>query len=189
MSRMDKVVWSEGMFLTPQLFQQADRYHESLLHFALGAGQPFPWGLMALDIDAERLVNGDFSLVRASGLMPDRLAVRIPDHDPVPEGRSVKPLFSPSLDVVEAYLTVPAVRVQAPNIQLDRNGASSRAPRYRAELVRAFDDPTVGLRIVANVVDGKVCAPVDSSRAVAHDIDLELLFERREQQGTVVGDA
>ena len=88
MSRMDKVVWSEGMFLTPQLFQQADRYHESLLHFALGAGQPFPWGLMALDIDAERLVNGDFSLVRASGLMPDGLAVRIPDHDPVPEVRA-----------------------------------------------------------------------------------------------------
>jgi len=144
MSRMDKVVWSEGMFLTPQLFQQADRYHESLLHFALGAGQPFPWGLMALDIDAERLVNGDFSLVRASGLMPDGLAVRIPDHDPVPEGRSVKPLFSPSLDVVEAYLTVPAVRVQAPNIQLDRNGASSRAPRYRAELVRAFDETADG---------------------------------------------
>ena len=135
MSRMDKVVWSEGMFLTPQLFQQADRYHESLLHFALGAGQPFPWGLMALDIDAERLVNGDFSLVRASGLMPDGLAVRIPDHDPVPEGRSVKPLFSPSLDVVEAYLTVPAVRVQAPNIQLDRpataRNSSARSTRRR----------------------------------------------------------
>jgi type VI secretion system protein ImpJ len=144
MSRMDKVAWNEGMFLTPQLFQQADRYHESLLHFALAVTAPFPWGLAALQIDAERLVNGDFGLGRASGLMPDGLPIRIPDHDPVPESRSVKPHFSPSVDVIDAYLTIPTVRPQAMNVQLDRNGAPPRAVRYRAELVRASDETTEG---------------------------------------------
>ena len=144
MIKADKVVWSEGMFLTPQLFQQSDRYHESLLHFALDAGHPFPWGLIALEIDAERLVNGDFGLVRATGLMPDGLAVRIPDQDPVPESRSVKPYFTSSVDVIDAYLTVPAFRPQTPSIQLDRNGAPSRPSRYRAELVRAFDETADG---------------------------------------------
>lgn len=142
MSGMDKVVWSEGMFLTPQLFQQADRYHESLLHFALRAGAPFFWGLTGVEIDAERLVNGDFSLRRASGLMPDGLAIGIPDHDPVPESRSVKPHFATSADTIDAYLAVPVLRPRAMNVQLDGHGVPARPVRYRTEVVRAFDETT-----------------------------------------------
>lgn len=142
MSGMDKVVWSEGMFLTPQLFQQADRYHEGLLHFALRAGAPFFWGLAALEIDAERLVNGDFALARAAGIMPDGLAIRIPDHDPVPESRSVKPHFTAAGDAIDAYLAIPVQRPQAMNVQLDSNGAPARPVRYRAEVIRAFDETT-----------------------------------------------
>lgn len=144
MSRIDKVVWSEGMFLTPQLFQQADRYHEGLLQFALGAGAPFAWGLTALQIDAERLANGDFSLVRATGLLHDGLAIRIPDHDPVPESRSLKPHFTTSSDVVDALLAIPVQRPQAMNVELGANGTPARPARYRAEVVRAFDETTDG---------------------------------------------
>ena len=144
MSRIDKVVWSEGMFLTPQLFQQADRYHESLLQFALGAGAPFSWGLTGLQIDAERLANGDFSLVRAVGFMPDGLAIRIPDHDPVPESRSVKPHFATSADSLDAFLAIPVQRPHAMNVELQGNGAAPRSVRYRAEVVRAWDETTDG---------------------------------------------
>jgi type VI secretion system protein ImpJ len=144
MSRSDKVVWSEGMFLTPQLFQQADRYHETLLQYALAAGRPFPWGLTALEVDEERLVNGDFALVRAGGIMPDGLAIRIPDNDPLPPSRSVKDHFSATADALSVYLSIPVVRPQTVNVLLDRNNVIPRPVRYRAELVRAFDDTTEG---------------------------------------------
>lgn len=144
MSGTDKVVWSEGMFLTPQLFQQADRYYESVVHFSRRAGEPFPWGLVAFEIDADRLVNGDFGLVRAVGVMPDGLPVRVPDHDPVPDSRSVKSHFSPSVDAIDVYLAIPTLRPQAMNVQLDKNGAPARAVRYRAEVVRAVDETTDG---------------------------------------------
>lgn len=142
MSGMDKVVWSEGMFLTPQLFQEADRYHEGLLHFALRAGAPFFWGLTALEIDSGRLVNGDFALVRASGLMPDGLPIRIPDQDAVPESRSVAPHFATSADAIDTYLAVPVQRPQAMNVALQGNSSPARPVRYRAEVVRAFDETT-----------------------------------------------
>ena len=144
MSRIDKVAWSEGMFLTPQLFQQADRYHEGLVHFALRAEAPFFWGLTGLEIDAERLVNGDFSLARAAGFMPDGLAIRIPDHDPVPESRSVKPHFATSTDAIDAYLAIPVQHPQTMNVALEGNGASPRSVRYRAEVVSAWDETTDG---------------------------------------------
>ena len=144
MSRIDKVVWSEGMFLTPQLFQQADRYHEGTLQFAVQAGAPFAWGLTGVQIDAERLANGDFSLVRATGFMPDGLAVRIPDHDPVPESRSIKPHFTTSADSIDAYLAIAVPRPQSVNVEIEGNGASARPVRYRAEVVRAWDETTEG---------------------------------------------
>ena len=45
MKRVGKVVWGEGMFLTPHLFQQADRYHEHVLDFRLRSQTPFGWGV------------------------------------------------------------------------------------------------------------------------------------------------
>jgi type VI secretion system protein ImpJ len=140
MSRIDKVVWSEGMFLTPQLFQQADRYHEGMLQFALQAGAPFAWGLTGLQVDAERLANGDFSLLRATGFMPDGLPIRIPDHDPVPETRSIRPHFTTAADSIDAYLAIAVTRPQSANVQIEANGASARPVRYRAEVVRAWDE-------------------------------------------------
>ena len=55
MSRAKNVVWREGLFLTPHLFQQSDRYHEDLLQFRLKQLTPFFWGAVELEIDREAL--------------------------------------------------------------------------------------------------------------------------------------
>ena len=51
MSWDDKVIWSEGMFLQPQHFQQHDRYVERLLEARtrplLGNG----WGFTSVELD------------------------------------------------------------------------------------------------------------------------------------------
>ena len=41
MSWTNKVVWSEGLFLRPQLFQQMERYLESFTHRRSSPLSPF----------------------------------------------------------------------------------------------------------------------------------------------------
>jgi type VI secretion system protein ImpJ len=143
MSRAKNVVWSEGLFLTPHLFQQADRYHESLLHFRLKPFAPFYWGLSELEIDRDGLPNGFLTLYRCSGVMPDGLPVQIPDEDLAPETRSVKELFAPSAETLDVYLAVPASHSGAVNFRVG-NGAGGRSLRYEMELLRVADETTEG---------------------------------------------
>jgi type VI secretion system protein ImpJ len=139
MKRIAKVVWSEGMFLTPHLFQQADDYHESLLHLRVKVSTPFHWGLTDLEIDREALINGQVSLIRCSGILPDGLPIQIPDGDEPPETRSIQSFFSPSIDRVGIYLAIPASRSGA-NVSQAGAGGGGRPVRYRAELVQVTDE-------------------------------------------------
>lgn len=143
MKRIGKVAWSEGMFLTPQLFQQGDRYHENLLHFRLKALGPFYWGLSDLEIDREALGNGQVVLSRCTGIMPDGLPIKIPEADGAPESRSIEALFSPSTDQVNIYLAIAVSRVNAADFQ-PPGGGGGRPARYRAELVRIHDETSEG---------------------------------------------
>jgi type VI secretion system protein ImpJ len=136
-------VWSEGLFLTPHLFQQADRYHENLLHFRLKPLSPFYWGISELDIDREGLPNGLFTVRRCSGVMADGLPVQIPEEDGAPETRSVKTLFVPSAESLDVYLAIPVHRANSLNFHLD-NGTAGRAVRYQMEMAQVNDETTEG---------------------------------------------
>jgi type VI secretion system protein ImpJ len=143
MSRAKNVIWSEGLFLTPHLFQQADRYRESLLHFRLKPLTPFYWGLSEVEIDRDGLQNGFFTLYRCSGVLPDGLPVQIPDEDAAPEARSFKTLFSPAAETLEVYLAIPARHPDSVNVRVG-NGAGGRMPRYQMELLRVSDETVDG---------------------------------------------
>jgi type VI secretion system protein ImpJ len=143
MSRARNVVWTEGLFLTPQLFQQADRYRDNLLHFRLKTLSFFHYGAAQLEIDREGLPNGFFTLTRFSGVFPDGLAVQIPDQDPLPETRSVKTLFAPSAEKLDVYLGIPVRHENAPNFSLG-NGTLDHSLRYRMEMGRVADETVEG---------------------------------------------
>jgi type VI secretion system protein ImpJ len=143
MTRARNVVWTEGLFLTPHLFQQADRYHENLLHFRLKPLTPFYWGVSELEIDREGLPNGLFTLRRCSGVMADGLPVQIPEQDNAPETRSVKSLFAPSAESLDVYLAIPVNRTDSLNFHVG-NGATSHATRYRMEMAHVNDETTEG---------------------------------------------
>lgn len=51
MSQNNKVIWSEGLFLRPQHFQQQDRHVDALVRHSLGALVPYGHGFLALRID------------------------------------------------------------------------------------------------------------------------------------------
>ena len=74
-----KVVWSEGMFLRTQHFQQQDARLESLVADALSA-LPYPgFGFRKLELDENAMAAGLFGLVEAEGHFPDGTAFSISD--------------------------------------------------------------------------------------------------------------
>jgi type VI secretion system protein ImpJ len=71
MSWYSKVVWSEGLFLRPQHFQQQDRHTEWLVEARTKSASPFSWGFVQLDIDEAALNIGKIAIKSASGILPD----------------------------------------------------------------------------------------------------------------------
>lgn len=129
MSWDSKVLWTEGLFLQPHHFQQADRHVEALVAGLAGRAAPYLWGVSDLEIDEEVLKFGQLALRSCSGLTPDGTVFRVPqaeDHPPaliVPEG--IK-------DCV-VYLSVPQRR--RGTLEVDMTGAELSAARLRpAEL-------------------------------------------------------
>lgn len=71
MSWINKVVWSEGMFLKAQHFQQQDRYVERLVRQRVEGLRSFPWGLRKYQINQGLLATGKFALANGSGIFED----------------------------------------------------------------------------------------------------------------------
>lgn len=57
MSLPSKVFWFEGLALTPQQFQQQDRYHEARLQHLAASLNPHLWGVRAIEWDSAALLN------------------------------------------------------------------------------------------------------------------------------------
>jgi type VI secretion system protein ImpJ len=138
MSWKNKVVWSEGLFLKPQHFQQHDRYFESLVEGRAAALHNHSWGFTELTIDRDQLGIGKFALATASGVFPDGTPFDIPRDAPAP---------SP-LDVSEAdrethvYLALPVRQVGGIDVSERQQGEG--LSRYVASEYDARDTSLEG---------------------------------------------
>ena len=148
MKNRHRVVWTKGMFLTPQQFQTQDQFFEDALQFRWAASQFANWGVTELDIDSEGLGNGLFRLAKCSGIMPDGEQFEMPDTDELPPSRSVTEHFPPARDSLDVFLGIPESRPRARNVSIPSLGepeASGILPttRYLAE-TRMFADENTG---------------------------------------------
>ncbi len=84
MSWTSKIIWSEGMFLRPQHFQQNDRYLESLIENRSGPLRPYSWGIEELEINQEALSLGKIEIAKCKAILPDGTTVNIPSADAPP---------------------------------------------------------------------------------------------------------
>ncbi len=84
MSWTSKIIWSEGMFLRPQHFQQNDRYFEALLENRTAPLRPYAWGVVELTLSQEALSLGKIEIASCRAVMPDGTAVVIPGADAAP---------------------------------------------------------------------------------------------------------
>ena len=84
MSLFNKVIWSEGMFLRPQHFQQQDRYVDNFVRRSIIGLRACPWGVRVFEIDRNLLEVGKFSVPVCEGLMPDGTVFRAPEDEAPP---------------------------------------------------------------------------------------------------------
>lgn len=142
MSRHQAVVWSEGLLLTPQHFQQWDRATHHMVAERLRASHLFDWGLTRLEVDREALKNGRIALAAVRGVLPDGTAVAAPDDDPLPAAREIAGHFEPRQDSLLVYVGVPALRPGRAMIA-GQNGASDGvAPRFVTDTLELPDANT-----------------------------------------------
>lgn len=84
MNRANKVVWSEGMFLRPHHFQQAESYLHSQICDLTMAQYPWCWGFLEILLDSGLLKQGKVALSAASGMLPDGTWFSFSDPDSAP---------------------------------------------------------------------------------------------------------
>jgi len=84
MSWNNKVVWSEGMFLRPQHFQQQERYVETLVKHRGDHLRAYDWGVVELSLDQDALNLGKIAITRCQAILPDGTPISIPDDDEPP---------------------------------------------------------------------------------------------------------
>lgn len=108
MSWYNKVVWSEGLFLRPQLFQQQERYLEHFAHKRVATLGPFFWGFSHYALDTESLSLGKLVLASASGVFTDGTPFDSPGQTLPPAPLTILPEH---LEQV-IYLAVP---IRTPN--------------------------------------------------------------------------
>jgi type VI secretion system protein ImpJ len=71
MSKVNKVVWSEGMFLRHHHFQQQDRYSERMIKSCLDMLMSYPFGFSRLTLDQQHLALGRVAINECMGIFPD----------------------------------------------------------------------------------------------------------------------
>jgi len=131
MSWYNKVVWSEGLFLRPQLFQQQERYFEYVAHKRSAPLSPFFWGFSQYEIDQESLSFGKLVFKSGSGIFPDGTPFDVPGHTPPPQPLTIAPEHQDQV----IYLAVP---LRLPNTEetafAEQSGSLARYMAFDEEL-------------------------------------------------------
>ena len=162
MSEFNRVVWSEGMFLRPQHFQQHDRFVEALVDGRSRGLRPYDWGFSQLTVDTGQLAAGKIALKQCRGIFQDGTPFNLPMDDGLPL----------PLDVPEdsrnciVYLSLPLRRIESAEIDSEMSPDSLARFRLTEREVR---DNNSG-------ADGRFAVQVGGLRP-------RLMLERQERGG------
>lgn len=117
-----RIVWTEGMFMSPQHMQQLDLYHERLLGVRMGAVAPFEWGVVSLAIEENSLAGGAVVINQVEAILPEGTPLAV--HGAGGETIASRPFedhFLPTARILEVFL----------GIRREREGGDNYAPPGR----------------------------------------------------------
>lgn len=141
MSKYRKIVWNEGMLLTPHHFQQWDNYHEELLNSRVRSMMPFEYGILDLRVNGEAVANGNFQITNCRAVMPDGLVINVPDAEAVPDMRPVGNHFAVESERLGVHLAIPARKAGEVNFQAN-GGKAAPNVRFLQEGAMVKDETT-----------------------------------------------
>jgi type VI secretion system protein ImpJ len=164
MAEADRVVWSEGMFLRTQHFQQQDRWVENYVQGTVASLVGHGWGFRRLELDPGPLATGKIAIARAEGRLPDGTPFSIPDgaDHPIP----FQTVEGTREGVVHLCLPVQ----QQGAAEMDAAGQPASGARHRGCVVEIKDA----------IAGADSRAPVELARPV-----FSLRHEREDQGGFV----
>lgn len=137
----NKVMWTEGMFLQPQHFQQQDRFIDTQLDGRMTAASPWLWGFTGLQIDEPALMQGRLALSSARGVLPDGLAFCVPGDEPAP------PAFEVPVDARDQLVVLALPMARPGVVQSDvETSETAMPPRYHAMDLEVADCHAASLR-------------------------------------------
>jgi type VI secretion system protein ImpJ len=134
MTWQNKVLWTEGMFLQPQHFQQQDRAATRQLHARVSATAGFGAGFTTLQLDRAALEQGQFAIASASGVLPDGTPFDIPGVDAAPAALKVPADVRDEIVVLAVSLSRPGVAES--DVE---GGNASMPPRFLSADVEVAD--------------------------------------------------
>lgn len=126
MSENNRVVWSEGLFLRPQHFQQQERFLETYVEGRVAALRAHSWGFTEVEIERDLLAIGKLGLRRARGVFPDGTPFTMPENEPLPAPMEIGAQMRDQL----VSLAVPLKKSGA--LQSTRQPNSVELTRYRS---------------------------------------------------------
>ena len=133
MSVSNKVVWSEGLFLQPQHFQQQDRYVERYVETRCHALAGHSWGFTEIEIERDFLTIGKFGLKRLAGVFPDGTPFQLPDDAPLPAPIDVGSNVRDQI----LYLAIPLRR--SGELEVDRSSGPDGLVRHEIRELQVRD--------------------------------------------------
>ncbi len=142
------VHWSEGLFISPQHFQLAERRLREEIGLAQQWHVGYAYGLRSIDIDREALSNWRVSVRTAHARLRDGTVVRFPEDSTLSPLDIPKATFRGSQDRVLVYLAVPRLQLGRKNADMSRSDSVSR---YSIDNQEVEDENQTGNPIVVDV--------------------------------------
>lgn len=153
--RNKKVVWREGMALDPHHLQQWDRYHQNMVTERVRGVTRYAWGFTRVEFSEPQLANGQLSLLRCTGVMPDGLTFDLNDSDLSPLDLNLEDNFPRTEEALDVFLAVPMALQTGQNYgTVDEANRTQAPPRFVIE-------PDID---VLDETNGKTKRPIDLAR-------------------------
>ncbi len=133
MSDANKVLWSDGLFLRTQHFQQQDRFIETMARGTLQAGQLHTSGFRSLVLDSALLAAGQVAVLSARGIFPDGTPFSIPDTMEAPAPLAI------TADMAGGPVLIGLPIEPAGGVSFDPAHADATGARYRGRIMTVRD--------------------------------------------------
>lgn len=131
-------LWNEGVFLTPQQFQQQALWEQFTSQKLATLAVANPWGIESLSIDLQALTLDRLQAESISIRFSDGVVINTNIADKLPEARILNTDIPVELEEVTVFVGIPLLQANGGNC-LQENQRLERPLRYRQEWVEVTD--------------------------------------------------